>query len=143
MRRLAEFLRIRTSEKLLLIKCAALLAGVQAGLAAIGYRRLEAILAAHVKPRAGASPAGRLIWGVRTAGRALPGVTCLGRAVALHFLLCRAGHDSVIRVGVAADGRLQFDAHAWVVCEGRVVIGDAGEDLARYAILTDLRLKAP
>ena len=142
MRRFAKFFRLRTNDKLLLLKCAALLLTIQLGLATIGYRRLQALLVRRLDRRAPARPAARLIWGVRSAARGLPLTACLAHAIALHFLLTRAGHASIIRVGVAADGRLPFDAHAWVVCDGRVVIGDAGDELQRYAILTDLQLKS-
>jgi len=140
-RRLSKFLRLRTPDKLLLLSCAWRLAFVRAALALAGYRRLSALLRRRLeRPRLRAT-ASQLIWAVGAAARALPGTACLAQAVTLHYLLARAGQASIIRVGVAKDQRLPFDAHAWVVCEGRVVMGGDSEALARYTALTDLQLR--
>jgi len=59
------------------------------------------------------------------ASRWVPKATCLTKAVALHILLRRAGLQSRIRIGVAKDGG-NFEAHAWVEHQEKVVIGDIG-----------------
>jgi hypothetical protein len=60
-----------------------------------------------------------------TASRWVPKATCLTKAVALHILLRRAGLQSRIRIGVAKDAG-NFEAHAWVEHQEKVVIGDIG-----------------
>ena len=79
----------------------------------------------------------RLAWAVQTAARRVPGATCLTQALALHRLLGKAGHAAEIRIGVAKGERGRLDSHAWVVCRGRVLVGDGG-DLGRYEPILSL-----
>jgi transglutaminase superfamily protein len=73
----------------------------------------------------------RLEWSVKVASRAVPYATCLTQALALHRLLARHGHCSIIQVGVCnIDGR--FLAHAWVEHDGRTLLGTS-ENIARYS----------
>ena len=68
-------------------------------------------------------------WAVAAAARRLPGTTCLPRALALNFMLRRAGFASTLQIGVAREADEALGAHAWVTCEGRPV---GGSDLGRY-----------
>jgi hypothetical protein len=79
----------------------------------------------------------RLAWAVQVASRPVPAVTCLTQALALQFVLTRADRPSCVRIGVARDGRHGFRAHAWVECEGRILL-DRREDVARYTVLASL-----
>ncbi|VVM04732.1 hypothetical protein MAMC_00199 [Methylacidimicrobium cyclopophantes] len=63
---------------------------------------------------------------VETAGRRLPWATCLYRAIAGRLLLALFGWPSQLFLGVRlARGELQ--AHAWLVSEGRIVLGQQPE----------------
>ena len=84
----------------------------------------------------------RLVWAVQVASRRLPGATCLTQALALQRLLAKAGHDAEIRIGVAKSEGGGLDSHAWVVCHGRVLVGDDG-DLGRYEPILSLGLERP
>ena len=84
----------------------------------------------------------RLAWAVRAAARRVPGATCLTQALALQRLLAKAGHDAEIRIGVAKSEGGGLDSHAWVVCHGRVLVGDDG-DLGRYEPILSLGLERP
>lgn len=64
------------------------------------------------------------------AARYVPRATCLTQALALQAMLGRAGTPSELRIGVARGKETEVDAHAWLECEGRVVIGDG--QLERY-----------
>jgi hypothetical protein len=68
---------------------------------------------------------GRLAWAIETAARAVPGATCLTQALAAEVLLRRAGEHPEMRFGVAL-GSGDFEAHAWLELDGRVVVGRAG-----------------
>jgi hypothetical protein len=77
-------------------------------------------------------------WAVRVASRYVPRATCLIQALAAHVLLGWSGRRSCLHIGVAmtakeapVSGRKDFAAHAWVECEGQVVVGDL-EDFHRY-----------
>jgi hypothetical protein len=75
---------------------------------------------------------GRISWAVRAAARRVPGASCLTQALALHYLMGRAGHVSQVRIGVAKDAEGRFESHAWLEYQGTVLVGDNG-DLARFA----------
>lgn len=143
MRRLSRFFALSLANKLLLGRCIWRLGLIRAGLKLRGYRRLSRSLKARLPHSHRPETASSIIWGVRAAARILPGTACLAQAVTLHYLLARAGYESVVRVGVAKDSRLSFDAHAWVVHNGRVVIGEVGATQDRYTPLTDLQLTSP
>jgi hypothetical protein len=105
-----------------------------------GYQKTCDALREKLESARSPDSASRIIWGVRAAARILPGTKCLAQALTMQFMLARAGHESVLRVGVAKDSRMPFDAHAWVIFRGHTVIGEAGD---RYTPLADLQLRAP
>jgi hypothetical protein len=72
-------------------------------------------------------PVSRLEWAVRAASRRVPMASCLTQALALQFLLIRTGRSSEIHLGVRKDLESGFQAHAWVECEGRVLLNTASE----------------
>jgi hypothetical protein len=72
---------------------------------------------------------------VARAARVVPRATCLTQSLTASVLLGRHGYPTTLRLGVAREAG-RFDAHAWVECEGRVVVGDA--DLHRYAAVAPI-----
>lgn len=64
---------------------------------------------------------GMAIRAVHTAGRRVPGSNCLSEALTAWVLLTRAGSAPALRIGVVNAER--FQAHAWVECNGEVVVG--------------------
>jgi len=79
------------------------------------------------------APVERFVWAVKVASRYLPRATCLIQALAAQALLASAGYESCIEIGVANDGQ-SLEAHAWLICSNRIVIG--GPEVRRYARLT-------
>jgi hypothetical protein len=65
----------------------------------------------------------RVAWAVEVVSRYVPMATCLVQALAMQVLLGHLGHPTSLRIGVARNAAGEFEAHAWVECEGRVVIG--------------------
>lgn len=130
MKRLAAFLALPGSDRLLLVRAVATLVVVRCALHLVSIERLRA-WAGHL--RESNRPAAPIIWSVRTAARHVPGATCLSSALALQRLLSSAGHPSQVHIGVARDAS-GFMAHAWLVHDGVVVIGE--EEHERYAHLT-------
>jgi hypothetical protein len=51
------------------------------------------------------------------------GMHCLSRALVTEMLLRRAGHPASLRLGVLKEEGCSLEAHAWVECRGRIVIG--------------------
>lgn len=130
MRPLAAFLALPGSDRRLLVRAAATLIAVRCALPLVSIERLRSWAG---RLRDGDRPAARIIWSVRTAARRVPGATCLSSAFALQRLLSSAGHASQIHIGVARDAA-GFMAHAWLVHDGVVVIGE--EEHERYVQLT-------
>jgi hypothetical protein len=128
--RLTAFLALPGSDRLLLVKAAATLVAVRCALHLVSIERLRS-WAGHL--REANRPVDRIIWSVRTAARRVPGATCLSSALTLQRLLSSAGHPSQVHIGVARDAS-GFMAHAWLVHDGVVVIGE--EEHERYAHLT-------
>lgn len=68
---------------------------------------------------------------VELASHLIPGGRhCLTRAMALEVLLKRRGYPADVKIGVARDDSGKLIAHAWLHCEGVVLIG--GEGAANY-----------
>ncbi len=65
-----------------------------------------------------------IAWAVTVAGRYTPGgAMCLVKALTTQLLLSRYGYVHRLHIGVAKSATQVFRAHAWVECQGRVVIG--------------------
>ena len=97
--------------------------------------------------RAGPDRADEIGWIVAAVARRVPfRAVCLQQAMAASRMLRRRAISAEVRLGVNPDavrrgvesrgqGRnLPASAHAWVVCQGRVIVG-AMPDLDRYAVL--------
>mgnify|MGYP000263821419 CR=1 FL=1 len=137
MRRLAAFFALPRRDRALLIGAFATLAIVRAALYLVTIERLRA-WAGHIKQ--GNDPVDRVVWAVRTASRWMPGATCLCSALALQRMLSAQGRASELHIGVAHEPQ-GIAAHAWILHDGRVLIGEEGQD--RYTILTTWRAGDP
>jgi hypothetical protein len=85
-------------------------------------QNVEGLQAWASQPGDGTIAADRVAWAVEAASRRMPRATCLCRALTLQRLLTKYRHSSEIRIGVEKnDGR--FGAHAWLIHDGRVLIG--------------------
>jgi hypothetical protein len=56
------------------------------------------------------------------------GRNCLVRAVTARWLLARHGHASDLVLGVAKGGSRGVQGHAWLRCDGSIVVGQYGMD---------------
>ena len=85
-------------------------------------------------------PPERIAWAIRVVSRYLPGtMNCLVQALAAQTMLARWGYASHLRIGVAKDEGGQLKAHAWVECEGKIVIGGVG--MSQYTALPYLEVQ--
>ena len=62
-------------------------------------------------------------WAITNAQRLVPQATCLPQALTAESLLHRTGRPAILRIGVKKPPTGKFIAHAWVVSEGRIVVG--------------------
>lgn len=121
----------------------ALLVFYRIALAFAPYRLVRRVLPVQRTPRSAPSWAlARTRWAVSNAARAAFGATCLPQALAANALLSLQGYGSVIRIGVRRGESGAVQAHAWVLSDDRVVVGDDGECLESFTPLTDLGPRA-
>ena len=124
---------LTATERQLVTEAAILVLGIRTGLHVMAFptlrRRLDACAPAPPQSVADIARA------VSAAGRHLPGTTCLPEALAAYTMLRRRGHAPVFRLGVRDGGASVVDAHAWVECDGAVVVGSM-DARAGYAVLS-------
>ena len=136
--RLDRFLRLVRRHHRLLISTWFLLIGIRIALWVSSYRPvLNRIRALQGSRSAGADPV-LLTWAVVHASRVVPRATCLVQALALRYLLARAGQPGCIRIGVAEDDTGKFEAHAWVQYHDRILIGALTDRIERFVPIVDL-----
>jgi hypothetical protein len=84
--------------------------------------------------RADDSKRDRIAWAVRTASHRLQ-TSCLVEALVAHAMLQCRGYPAALRVAVRRRELGSLVAHAWVECDGVVVVGGL-DDLEDYAALS-------
>jgi hypothetical protein len=120
----------------LLARAWLLVLGYRAALYAVPFRRLHEVSQRRRKRSDHSVAPDEYAWAVQAAARRVPRATCLTQALALQSLLGSAGYVSTLRIGVAKEGA-DFHAHAWLECDGRIVIGGAEAD--RFTPFAPLR----
>jgi hypothetical protein len=86
----------------------------------------------------------RIVRAVGAAERRSPvGSTCLATALAAQALLARHGYAASLRIGVKRSASGEFAAHAWLVREGRVIVGGPAEAIGDYTPLPEMELLKP
>ena len=135
MKLLRRFLQLPPVDQCLLVKAAVLILAIRLGLWLMSFQRVRRLLTGRT-PRfsrhrdAGEGSVGRIAWAVTTAGRYLPGGTCLIQALAAQAMLGQGGHPTSLRIGVAKKAGKSLTAHAWLECQGRIVIGGFEQGLS-------------
>ena len=140
MRRVKRFLRLSRAERTLLLQAAFSILAVGVGLRFLSFERLQ-VLACRGAGRA-TTPvrSDRIVWAVEAAARHIPASTCLNKALAAQALLTRHGYASQLMIGVAKGEACRLDAHAWIICQDRVLIG--GPETGRYTPLLNLEVRS-
>ena len=142
MRRLHKFMRLSRADRRLLLETAFLVGAVRLGLWLLPFRTVASLLRRMVPaiPRPKDQRQDFIVrasQAVRVTSRMVPKATCLTQALATQVLVSRHGYEARLHIGVAKDGEERLEAHAWVVSNGRVVIGDR-VDLSHYTALPPL-----
>lgn len=81
----------------------------------------------------------RVGWAVRAAARRIPAASCLTQALSAQVLLAARGLSSELKIGVTLDSNRQFSAHAWVLVDGKVLVG--GRETRRFTEFPDLTIR--
>lgn len=148
MRRLSRFLRLSAADWRLLVEAALLLGLIAPGLRLLPFEAVRRLLARAPRMPAGSAKlpsAERVVWAVTVASRYVPRAgagICLTEALAAQTMLARRGYPARLRIGVVKDEESRLQAHAWVVSEDEVVIGES-VDLERYTLLPALEATKP
>jgi hypothetical protein len=141
MPRLVKFFNLSTRDKILALHCLFVVALVRIALSLFSYRLVHRLLRQKVsRTSLDIRKADRIVRAVGSSSKLVPRASCLTQALAAQFVLARAGIRSQIRIGVAIHDEGKFVAHAWLIREGRVVMGGTVEEIQRYAMLVDLNL---
>ena len=140
---MALWRKLRTlsaADRLLLAEAGRLLVLTRIGLWLLPYPTFRRVLD-RAQPSGRQPPRelpSRVSWAVTAVARRLPGMTCLVQSLTAPALLHRRGYRADLRFGVqerASNAARPLEAHAWVECEGRVVVGKV-QNLADYTALT-------
>lgn len=121
MRQLKRFIQLTGSERRLLIRVWFVVGVARAALWVLPTDAARRLAAKAATGTTGSVE--QMVWAVRVASRCLPGATCLTQALAAHALLTQSGFPSQVEIGVAKDELRRLQAHAWVICQGKVVLG--------------------
>ena len=126
MRRLLKFLRLPMQDRALLIMALLLVCIIRAALWLARFedvRQWSLRLGNARRHRLKLCPR-KLAGAVEVTARWVPAASCLTQALAAQVLLRRWGHEATLKLGVQSAPGGQFKAHAWVLCQGRTIIGD-------------------
>ncbi len=139
MNALRKFFSLTHTERVLALKCYALVWIVRLSLWLIPFRLLQKALKwftpkKTVSNNSDPQHAELIVRLVKSASNYVPRATCLTQALSARLLLLRAGYDAELRLGVMKDEHQNFQAHAWIESEGRVLIGDNNQ-LTKYTPL--------
>lgn len=147
MKRLLKFLHFSGKERRVFIKVALLLSAIRLALWVLPFGILRRLM----EGTADKNPVKQvndhpdieiIIRAVKSTSRYIPKATCLTQAIAARYLLSRLGSRAELRIGVNREGKEDFNAHAWLECQGKIIIGDF-EGISKYTPLPPLEGKNP
>jgi Transglutaminase-like superfamily len=129
----AAFFKLPRRDRWLVLKTMAVLFLVKLGLKVLPFRVFRQYFVAS---NGGSKPPNlrqpdqtrmdKLVWAVTVCSRYEPfAAACLVQALALKLLLAWHGFEAELHIGVRRGAQKEFQAHAWVERERRVLIGTA------------------
>lgn len=139
MRRAIRFLRLPFGQKRQLGEAFVWVLLVRLGLWLLPFRVLNRWVPGECKTQDNAIPEWERIKEamrfVRMTSRFVPYATCLTQALAGRAMLSRIGQKCQVKIGVDFAQEQILSAHAWLVVDGKIVLGNTG-DIRRYSILS-------
>jgi hypothetical protein len=133
--------RLPHAHRALALTAIALTAAVRIALWTVPFRWIKRVVEAcgpALFPRRKATRQ-QVRWAVRLASRYVPRATCLTQALTAHMLLGWAGLECRTRIGVRRER--DIEAHAWVECGGRILIGGQG-NMQNYSPMLTLERRS-
>jgi hypothetical protein len=125
-----KFCRLPAAERFFLVRAITLLVAVRIALWLLPIKILKQISAKVAQPRSASQKRSefskeRGVWAIQVASRYVPRTTCLAQALAAQALLGFGGIPASVRIGVAKPTAGDFEAHAWVESDGKILMGGA------------------
>ena len=135
MKALAILMRLPIADLMLLAEAGVVVVGIRLALWLVEFGRLRAVLDKLASNRGVEEPAAaaevpKVVWAVGAVSRRVPGATCLTQAMATRWMLERRRVPATLRIGVGRSPERTIEAHAWLECQGRIIIGEA--EAGRY-----------
>ncbi len=121
------------------VLCLGTLVVMRIALTLVGYAAIRARMPQPTPTTDSHFYARQLARSIERLARFVPRASCLTQALALQWLLARAGHASELFVGVRQDGAGRFAAHAWLSCNQRIVLGATTTRLSEFTVLAERR----
>ena len=124
--RLKQLFQLTLSEQIILLAALIVLPLTAASLRVFGFKRCQRVLSRISSRPKRKSPTLLQRAGVTARTVAIAAnhgpyrAKCLVRSMTTQFLLSCQGIDSVLRIGISKPRGL-FEAHAWVICEGKII----------------------
>jgi len=135
-----RFLRLPRAERALLLQASISILSVRLALRFLCVERLQALACRWAGRATTPAVSDRIVWAVEAAARKIPASTCLSKALAAQALLARHGYISQLMIGVAKEEASRLEAHAWLACQDRILIG--GPETGRYTPLLNLGVRS-
>ncbi len=137
---LRKFLALPTRKQAILIQVALLLAIVRLSLKTMPFQKTHSLAERISEPSGNTKPSSPeavedIAWAVDMLGKRMPG-SCLTQAFIARILLGRRGLPTHLHIGAVKEEDGGFLAHAWLECDGRIIVG--GHELELYTPLVSL-----
>jgi Transglutaminase-like superfamily len=132
---LRKFLNLPGPRKLLLPCSFAVVAVVRASLWILPFKLIVRILDRIAPAPELGVPGERgtieeITWAVPAVSRYVPQASCLTQALSGKFLIAVYAKRAVeLEIGVRFDEQKRFEAHAWLIHEGDIILGGPGAEL--------------
>ena len=122
-RRLQKFLSLEPADQRILLYAFCLVIFSRLVLWVIPFAEINRRLATRTRSRAISNRRNieYFMTAIDRTSRYVPGATCLTQSLAARLLLARAGFDATLRFGARRNEAGEFEAHAWVESEGKIV----------------------
>jgi len=139
------FFQLPLAKKRLIIEATGLILVTRLGLYLTSVHKLQSFYQrfnnVENTPYPGNNPVkSEITWAVNSIGQKIfKDDTCLVIAIAGQALLNYHGIPARLQLGCLLAEDKSIFAHAWVECEGEVVIGGTEREISKYTLLTDIK----
>jgi Transglutaminase-like superfamily len=137
MKKIQKFLRLPPLDRQLLLETFLLLSSIRIGFLFLKFPLLQRLLGKVSQRRTHKSAISidRIIWAIEVSTHLSPGgAKCLARALTVQTLMQQQGYESQLQIGVIHNSIEEFQAHAWIEYQGKIVIGEL-PDMEKYSAL--------